>query len=77
MNKALTYDQFGNPGNQSAFLERYSSLVKRIAHHLIGRLPPNVLVDDLIQSGMIGLIEAQNNYDGTKGASFEQIHRWH
>ncbi|MDN3699994.1 RNA polymerase sigma factor FliA [Vibrio artabrorum] len=46
-------------------------LVKRIAHHLLGRLPPNVLVDDLIQAGMIGLIEAQQNYDGTKGASFE------
>lgn len=46
-------------------------LVKRIAHHLLGRLPPNVLVDDLIQAGMIGLIEAQQNYDGSKGASFE------
>ncbi len=71
MTKALTYDQFGNPGNQSAFLERYSDLVKRIAHHLVGRLPPNVLVDDLIQSGMIGLIEAQQKYDSSKGASFE------
>ncbi|USD65991.1 RNA polymerase sigma factor FliA [Vibrio sp. SCSIO 43136] len=71
MNKALTYDQFGNPGNQRAFIERYSDLVKRIAHHLIGRLPPSVLVEDLIQAGMIGLIEAQQNYDGSKGASFE------
>jgi RNA polymerase sigma factor for flagellar operon FliA len=46
-------------------------LVKRIAHHLLGRLPPSVQVEDLIQAGMIGLIEAQQNYDGTKGASFE------
>ena len=48
-----------------------ASHLKRIAHHLIGRLPPNVLVEDLIQAGMIGLIEAQKNYDGSKGASFE------
>ncbi|MCV5902486.1 RNA polymerase sigma factor FliA, partial [Escherichia coli] len=30
-----------------------------------------VQVEDLIQAGMIGLIEAQQNYDGSKGASFE------
>jgi RNA polymerase sigma factor for flagellar operon FliA len=71
VNKALTYDQHANLSGQQAFLEKYSVLVKRIAHHLIGRLPPNVLVEDLIQAGMIGLIEAQKNYDGSKGASFE------
>jgi len=71
VNKALTYDQHGNLKSQQAFLEKYSVLVKRIAHHLAGRLPPNVLVEDLIQAGMIGLLEAQKNYDGSKGASFE------
>ncbi len=71
MNKALTYDQHANLNSQQAFLEKYSVLVKRIAHHLIGRLPPSVQVEDLIQAGMIGLIEAQRNYDGSKGASFE------
>lgn len=71
MNKALTYNQYGTLNGQQAFLEQYSVLVKRIAHHLIGRLPPNVLIDDLIQAGMIGLLEAQKNYDGSKGASFE------
>jgi RNA polymerase sigma factor for flagellar operon FliA len=71
VNKALTYDQHANLSGQQAFLEKYSVLVKRIAHHLIGRLPPNVLVEDLIQAGMIGLIEAQKNYDCSKGASFE------
>ncbi|WP_117233430.1 RNA polymerase sigma factor FliA [Vibrio maerlii] len=71
MNKALTYDQHANMNSQQAFLEKYSVLVKRIAHHLLGRLPPSVQVEDLIQAGMIGLIEAQRNYDGSKGASFE------
>lgn len=46
-------------------------LVKRIAYHLITRLPSNVQVDDLIQSGMLGLIEAAKNYDPSQGASFE------
>jgi RNA polymerase sigma factor for flagellar operon FliA len=71
VNKALTYDQRANVTRQNSFLEQYADLVKRIAHHLLGRLPPSVLVEDLIQAGMIGLIEAQQNYDGSKGASFE------
>lgn len=50
---------------------KYAPLVKRIAHHLMGRLPKSVQVDDLIQAGMIGLLEAAGNYDGSKGASFE------
>jgi RNA polymerase sigma factor FliA len=49
----------------------YAPLVKRIAHHLLGRLPNSVQLDDLIQSGMIGLLEASQKYDASKGASFE------
>jgi len=71
VNNAITYDQHGKFNSQQAFIERYSVLVKRIAHHLLGRLPPSVQVEDLIQAGMIGLIEAKQNYDGSKGASFE------
>jgi RNA polymerase sigma factor for flagellar operon FliA len=54
-----------------AMVERHSVLVKRIAHHLMARLPASVIVEDLIQAGMIGLIEATRNFDGGKGASFE------
>ncbi|TWX72528.1 RNA polymerase sigma factor FliA [Colwellia sp. C1TZA3] len=57
--------------DKSALLERHTVLVKRIAYHLLARLPASVLVDDLIQSGMIGLLEAANNFDNSKGASFE------
>lgn len=52
-------------------LDKHTVLVKRIAYHLMARLPASVLVDDLIQSGMIGLFEAANNFDNSKGASFE------
>jgi RNA polymerase sigma factor for flagellar operon FliA len=50
---------------------KHAPLVKRIAYHLMSRLPPSVQADDLIQSGMIGLLEAARNYDATQGASFE------
>lgn len=45
-------------------------LVRRIAHHLMARLPPSVQVEDLIQSGMIGLIEAARQFQGGQGATF-------
>lgn len=50
---------------------RYAPLVKRIAHHLLLRMPASVQLDDLLQSGMIGLLEAARKYDLSKGASFE------
>ncbi|MFZ5594657.1 MAG: RNA polymerase sigma factor FliA [Pseudomonadota bacterium] len=50
---------------------KHAPLVKRIAYHLMSRLPPCVQADDLIQAGMIGLLEASRNYDVTQGASFE------
>ena len=50
---------------------QYAPLVKRIAYHLKARLPATVVVDDLLQAGMIGLIEASRKYDADQGASFE------
>ena len=44
--------------DKAQLVERHASLVKRIAHHLMARLPSSVIVDDLIQAGMIGLLEA-------------------
>ena len=52
-------------------IQQYAPLVKRIAHHLLARLPATVMLDDLIQAGMIGLLEAAQKYDASKGASFE------
>ena len=62
---------YSNQTDKAAIIEQHTVLVKRIAYHLLARLPASVLVDDLIQSGMIGLLEAANNFDGSKGASFE------
>jgi len=50
---------------------QHAPLVKRIAYHLLNRLPDSVQVDDLIQAGMLGLLEAIRNYDASQGASFD------
>jgi RNA polymerase sigma factor for flagellar operon FliA len=60
-----------NQQTQETLVKTHAILVKRIAHHLLGRLPHSVQLDDLIQAGMLGLLEAARHYDSSKGASFE------
>ena len=64
------YDKTQQLANQ-IHVEDYAPLVKRIAYHMMARMPACVQVDDLIQAGMIGLLEASQKYDATRGASFE------
>lgn len=52
-------------------IAQYAPLVKRIAHHIMARLPANVQVEDLIQTGMLGLLDAMQRFDATQGAQFE------
>lgn len=54
-----------------ALVQEYAPLVKRIANHLRGRLPEGVDQDDLIQVGLIALLDAARQYSPAKGASFE------
>ena len=68
MNKAQAYHRQQDPNR---LVERYAGLVKRIGQHMLARLPSSVQLDDLLQAGMIGLLDAYRNYDAGKGASFE------
>ena len=52
-------------------LKQYSSLVRRLAHQMIAKLPANVEIDDLIQVGMIGLTDALSRFDAAQGVMFE------
>ena len=61
----------GYQTDTSDLIAQHTDLVQKIAYHLMARLPASVLIDDLIQSGMIGLLEAARNFDASKGASFE------
>jgi RNA polymerase sigma factor for flagellar operon FliA len=57
--------------DRNHLLEQHMPMVKRLAHHMKAKLPPSVEVDDLIQAGMIGLLDAINRYEETHGAQFE------
>ena len=52
-------------------VKKHMDLVRRIAHHLMGRLPSTVQLEDLVQAGMVGLLESARHYDASHGASFE------
>ncbi len=71
---AQVREAYGSVAQQGAsdYVSQHYDLVKRIAYHLAARLPASIEVDDLIQTGMIGLIEAAQNYDASHdaGASF-------
>lgn len=57
--------------DQSKLVQQMAPLVKRIAYHFMARLPASVHVDDLIQAGLMGLLDAAKNFDDTQGAQFE------
>lgn len=61
--------------NYDELMTEYAPFVKRIAYHMISRLPSNVQLEDMIQAGMIGLFDALKGYDMSKGASFETYAR--
>ena len=71
MNAAGAYSAARTAHDAEGLVVRHADLVKRIAYHLAGRLPASVEVADLIQSGMIGLLEAAANFTADRGASFE------
>jgi RNA polymerase sigma factor for flagellar operon FliA len=57
--------------DRNAMIRQYQPLVRRLAHHMMAKLPANVQVDDLIQVGLIGLSDALSRYEAGQGAQFE------
>ncbi len=70
MRAAASYTR-PEPSTYELEIEQHAGLVKRIANHMVARLPAGVQVDDLVQAGLIGLLEAARQYDPSQGASFE------
>ncbi|ALD93596.1 DNA-directed RNA polymerase specialized sigma subunit [Cupriavidus sp. H18C1] len=56
---------------QTDTVQTHAPLVRRIALQLAAKLPASVQLDDLIQAGMIGLLDAARRYEDTHGARFE------
>jgi RNA polymerase sigma factor for flagellar operon FliA len=69
-NKAKPYSD-SQAKTMDDMIEQHAGLVQRIAYHLSARLPASVVVDDLIQAGLIGLMDAVGHYDPSQGAAFE------
>ena len=57
--------------DRESVVERYGQMVRRVAAQLVARLPANVDIDDLVQAGMIGLLDAVSRYDASQGTQFE------
>ena len=57
--------------DKNHLLTEHAPLVKRLAHQMKAKLPPSVEVDDLVQAGMIGLLDAIQRYEENHGAQFE------
>jgi RNA polymerase sigma factor for flagellar operon FliA len=57
--------------DRNALIRQYQPLVRRLAHHMMAKLPASVQVDDLIQVGLIGLSDALTRYEAAQGVQFE------
>ncbi|PZR44135.1 MAG: RNA polymerase sigma factor FliA, partial [Stutzerimonas stutzeri] len=57
--------------DKQQYINQFAPLVRRIAHYMMAKLPASVQLDDIIQAGMIGLLDAVNRYQGSLGAQFE------
>ena len=69
MGDLIAYEQRNN--DCEGIVKQHALLVRRIAYHLMMHLPYSIQIEDLVQAGMIGLLEAFKHYDPEKGASFE------
>ncbi|MFZ3128163.1 MAG: RNA polymerase sigma factor FliA [Rhodoferax sp.] len=57
--------------DRNALIKQYQPLVRRLAHHMMAKLPPSVEVDDLIQVWLIGLSDALSRFESSQGVQFE------
>jgi RNA polymerase sigma factor for flagellar operon FliA len=70
-NSTRLYEQSSD--NSEALVMQHLGLVKRVALHLKVRIPPFMELDELIQVGMIGLLEAARAFNPDKGVDFENF----
>ncbi len=61
----------GTGADLEAFVLQHKQLVRKIALHIKRKLPMHIALDDLLQSGLVGLLEARQQYRADGGSSFE------
>lgn len=68
----LKYNRQGfTEKDKQQLIVEYTPLIKLIAQKIVSKLPPNVDIDDLISSGVIGLMDAIDKYDPTRDNQFK------
>ena len=75
--KTNVYEDIQKFGEQRLPISQYLAMVRRIAIHLRPRVPAYIELDDMIQLGIMGLIEAEKNFDPSQGVSFEIFAKAH
>ena len=63
--------QPSQPTDSDALIEAYAPVVKYVAQRLACRLPDWICLDDLISTGVLGLMDAIEKYDPTRGTTFK------
>lgn len=73
--EALTYGRKGAANGPEQLARQYMPLVRKIAWHVHGRVSSAIEVEDLLQIGMVALVEAANSYEdrGFGFASYAQL----
>lgn len=59
------------PGDKERLILEYAPTIKYIAQRVAARLPPHIALDDLINAGVIGLIDAIEKFDPTRDNTFK------
>jgi RNA polymerase sigma factor for flagellar operon FliA len=65
------YKADGKTDQREALVNQYADLVKKMAYQIKAKLPASVEADDLIQAGMMGLLDAAGKYQDNQGAQFK------
>lgn len=60
-----------SPEDRNVYIEKYSPLIRYVADRLAARLPAHISKDDLISSGILGLIDAIDKFDPTRNIQFK------
>ena len=74
MRDASEYESI-QQGNSDANRLAQLRLVRKVAVHLKARVPDFVEIDDLVQYGILGLLEAEKAFDPSKGIPFDAFVR--
>src|SRR5437016_185406 len=68
--------QPSQPTDSDALIQEYAPVVKYVAQRLACRLPDWICLDDLISTGVVGLMDAIAKYDPTRGTTFKTYAEW-